>query len=243
MTDQLMVKTRRHSNKAAQAYQRIRELIFSGEISGGERLIEAKLARQLGMSRGPIRESLLRLESDGLLRSRGVRRSRVMILDDSLDLNAVLERYELREQIESGAARLAAKNMTGWQIDQLLAISEEVCRKFEADDIAGRFDAVERFHKYLVNNCGNRLYAQVYETHRLMPVRPVSSELENRVVAHLPIDPPQKNSLSEVAQAIAARDAQRAEDSIRIRIRAITEALRRMHQEQVQERLSSGGLP
>src|SRR5688572_15168108 len=104
------VATRRTfaGNKADQAYRLLRASILNGEFTDGERLVEAKLAKTFGMSRGPIRESLLRLESEGLLRSQGTYRSRQIIVDENIDIDEFIARYELREQIESGAARLAA---------------------------------------------------------------------------------------------------------------------------------------
>ena len=65
-------------SKTKVAYQRLRELIEGGELDVGERLTEAKATRLLDMTRGPVREAILKLESEGLLVHKGTRRSRVV---------------------------------------------------------------------------------------------------------------------------------------------------------------------
>jgi DNA-binding GntR family transcriptional regulator len=72
-----------------------------GRLPPGQRLKEEKLARELGMSRTPVREALLMLESEGLVESiprRGatVRSYAVGDLDDVYQLRALLEGYSAR---------------------------------------------------------------------------------------------------------------------------------------------------
>ena len=66
----------RPRKKSSSAYQRLRRMIEEGQIPIGERLTEADAIQLTGLGRGPVRESLLRLEAEGLLQQRGARRSR-----------------------------------------------------------------------------------------------------------------------------------------------------------------------
>jgi DNA-binding GntR family transcriptional regulator len=50
-------------------YLRLKEMVISGRLKPGERLVERELSRRLSVSRIPLRESLVRLESEGLVRS------------------------------------------------------------------------------------------------------------------------------------------------------------------------------
>ena len=61
--------TKTTKTKASHAYHLLKGLLLKGEFDHGERLTEAKVARKLKFGRGPARESLLRLEAEGLLRS------------------------------------------------------------------------------------------------------------------------------------------------------------------------------
>jgi DNA-binding GntR family transcriptional regulator len=220
-----MVQTK-HATKTAQAYRQIKGLIEEGRLGAGERVTEIKVSKLIGMSRGPVRESLLRLEAEGLLKNRGIRRSRVVAYVEDQNPTEMLQRYELREQIESGAARLASKNMTGWQIDRLMELARQVDKAWEAEDRQARYDFGAEFRQFLLANCGNPLFLEVWQTHRLAPPQPRSPELEDTLLASIPPDKHRRGMLIEVVQAIAAHDPDRAELLMKHRIRYITDALR-----------------
>ena len=91
------------ATKHSQAYRRIKVLIEDGHLQAGQRVTEAKVAKMVGMSRGPVRESLLRLQAEGLLHHKASWRSRVVAYTEDQNPQEMLRRYELREEIESGA--------------------------------------------------------------------------------------------------------------------------------------------
>jgi DNA-binding GntR family transcriptional regulator len=196
----------KNATKTLQAYRRIRELIENGHLEAGEQVTEAKAARLIGMSRGPVRESLLRLEAEGLLRSRGNRRSRVVAYVEDQNPLKMLQRYELREQIENCAARLASKNMTGWQIDRLMQLAQRADAAWEASDRQTRYETVGEFHQFLMANCGNSLFLDIWQTHRLAHLQPRSPQLEDTVLAGIPDSKDWRGALVEVVKAIAAHD-------------------------------------
>jgi DNA-binding GntR family transcriptional regulator len=101
----------------------IREAIVDGRLAPGQRLKEEEIARELGMSRTPVREALLLLQSDGLVESVPRRGAtvRAYAVDDLDDV------YELRAVLEGHAARRAATRVTPDDVRRL----EESCRRFE----------------------------------------------------------------------------------------------------------------
>lgn len=214
------------SDKASEAYRRLRALIHAGDLSAGERLTEAKAAELVGMGRGPVRESLVRLQAEGYLEHQGSGRSRVVAYTEDEDPAELLHRYELREQIEAGAARLASKNMTGWQIDRLRELGQGVAEAQLSKDREARFEANREFHLFLVAHCGNPLLLKVWHTHRLTPSRPRSPELEARILAAVPEGQRERWSLLNVVEAVASHNPDRAEALMRHRVQQITEALR-----------------
>jgi DNA-binding GntR family transcriptional regulator len=219
-----MVQTK-SATKTSQAYRKIKGLIEEGRLGAGEKVTETRISKLVGMSRGPVRESLLRLEAEGVLQNRGNRRSRVVAFVEDQNPVEMLQRYELREQIESGAVRLASKNMTGWQIDRLMELAQQVDRLWKANDRPARYEAVGEFHHFLLANCGNPLFLDVWQTHRLAPLQPRSSELEDKILADIP-EKDRRGSLVEVVQAIVAHDPDRAESLMKLLVRRITDALR-----------------
>ena len=86
------------------AYYVIRERILKGDVALGAPLSRRKLAAELGMSLLPVAEALQALESDGLVESRPRVGTRVCLPT----VEEIRERYEIREALESQAARLYA---------------------------------------------------------------------------------------------------------------------------------------
>jgi DNA-binding GntR family transcriptional regulator len=133
----------------------LREGIKAGRLVPGYRLVEADLQRDFGVSRGPIREALSRLEAEGLVEivpNRGalVRR---MTPRDIRDLVAA------RELIEGGAAESAARAAAGSRAAATLAAES---RQWAVTrDAVGFQRASERFHTMLMELSGNRLLVNI----------------------------------------------------------------------------------
>lgn len=99
-----------------EALVKIVQAITAGEFSPGERLSEAELARQLGISRGPLREALGRLEGRLVVRTPRVGVSVIQISREDL-----LQLFTIREALEGMACRLAALHVTD---RELVAIAD-----------------------------------------------------------------------------------------------------------------------
>jgi DNA-binding GntR family transcriptional regulator len=97
---------------ANEAFGKLVEAITSGEFEPGEKLSEAELARQLGISRGPLREALGRLEGRLVMRTP---RIGVRVIEFSRD--DLEQLFYVREALEGLAARLAAERMTDKELD------------------------------------------------------------------------------------------------------------------------------
>jgi DNA-binding GntR family transcriptional regulator len=87
---------------------------MSGEFDPGERLSEAALARQLGISRGPLREALGRLEGRLVTRTPRIGVRVIAFSKDDLE-----QLFLMREALEGMAARLASERMTAKELDEL----------------------------------------------------------------------------------------------------------------------------
>ncbi len=96
-------------------FVQLREAIVDGTIPAGSKISEPELARAYGISRGPLREAIGRLEACGLV----VRRANVGARVVTLSSAQLLEIFHVREALEGMAARLAAKNMTDDEIADL----------------------------------------------------------------------------------------------------------------------------
>ena len=114
-------------NASVAATELIREAILDGRLDPGSRLKEEELARELGISRTPVREALLMLQAEGLIETTP-NRGAVVRTHDAEDL---IDLYQLRALLEGYAARQAAARVTEAELEML----RESCDRF--DKIAG----------------------------------------------------------------------------------------------------------
>ncbi len=143
----------RPPSNAQRAARELRELIFSGELAAGSDHLESELAERLGVSRTPVREAALLLESQGLLRLRP--RKGVRILPVSPD--DMREIYDILTELESLAAQEAAeRGYTKADLADLAAAIADMDAALKVDDRESWAEADDRFHVELVRLGGNR---------------------------------------------------------------------------------------
>lgn len=140
------------SRKKDQAYQAIKRMILSKEITEDHCLSENSLAQTLDMSRTPVREALLKLQSEGfvtVIPNRGAVINTVSVVEAG-------EIYDLRMAIEEFVVRNLADRLTEdhfRELDQLLAAQEKASK---ARDLNAYLEADSRFHDFFLHLYGNR---------------------------------------------------------------------------------------
>src|SRR6202050_1883907 len=112
-------------------YEALVELIVAGALRPGQHLVESELARQLGVSRQPIREALHRMEAEGWVDLRPSQGAFVHVPTDS----EVDELLDVRALLEAETARLAAGAASAAQVARL----REICADGEAAAGQGDF--------------------------------------------------------------------------------------------------------
>ena len=141
------------------AASRIREAILKGNLRPGERLSDAQIAKDLGTSRGPIREALRLLEAEGLVEHRADYGT--FVVDVSPE--DMRERHELRVALECHAARLLAERRTDKSLSVLRDICETMKRAADAGDHLTISKADKDFHEQLCRLTGDRHLYEVLE--------------------------------------------------------------------------------
>jgi DNA-binding GntR family transcriptional regulator len=134
------------------AYQAIRRRILDNEYPQGHQVLERELTADLGMSRTPVREALVRLQHENLLQLIPRHGMRVvpLSLDDLRDVYEVLTALEL-----TAIERLARSKPEGHvfgTIDAALDAMDDALRKRDRD---AWMAADERFHRTVIDLCGN----------------------------------------------------------------------------------------
>jgi DNA-binding GntR family transcriptional regulator len=135
------------------------ERILRGELEPGERLVETRLARELGTSQAPVREALRDLEALGLVETTAFRGARVR--HPSAD--ELLEAFVVRSQLEALAARLAVEHMTDADLEQLAGSLGEMRRAARAADLHAEALADALFHGRIVDISGNAMLRRLWQ--------------------------------------------------------------------------------
>ncbi|HVV22379.1 MAG TPA: GntR family transcriptional regulator [Pseudonocardiaceae bacterium] len=113
---------------AGQTVEVLRELVLTGEIPPGQRVNEVELAQRMRISRGPLREAIRHLISEGLLVYVPHRGAHV----PQADIPELYALFELRSALECAAARLAAVRRTDAGLAALRQVSADSRRSFDA---------------------------------------------------------------------------------------------------------------
>ena len=143
---------------AERSAELIRERILAGDFASGDRLVEAKLAEQLGISRGPLREALKQLAAEGLVREEP-RRGTFVATPTAEDVRDI---YDLRAAIEGRAARLVIANGEPAAFGALRRAADGIRAAAEAGDLQRLFRTDYEFHETLCRVSGNRRLHEVF---------------------------------------------------------------------------------
>jgi DNA-binding GntR family transcriptional regulator len=182
-------------------YDYLRAEILEGRLEPGSELAEVALAGQLGVSRGPIREALGRLASEGLVNVRPRRGAVVRPLSKA----EFLELYQVREALERMAVQLAVPRLSDTQFEELAALNQSMALHAKAGDIERFFEANLTFHARLLEASGNGKLQELY--------RQLLGQLGRYRLRSLTLRGNLQRSVSEHAAILRAakrRDAERA---------------------------------
>jgi DNA-binding GntR family transcriptional regulator len=143
-----------------QAYETIRGRILDNAWPPGYRALEQELALELGMSRTPVREALIRLAQEGLVEVRPRHGMHVLPVSGG-DMRDI---YQVLTALESLAAELVVQRQPGPKaLASLDQASRDMARALKANDLDAWAAADERFHRHLVELSGNRVLIEAVQ--------------------------------------------------------------------------------
>ena len=150
------------------AYEQIRAMILSGELTPGEQLSEEALAERCGVSRTPVRDALRRLEAELLVRRSDSQRS--FVADWSI--TDVADAFELRAMLEGYAARRAAERMDKVTLERLRACNSAIFAavRGQRPDVDMFLDRNREFHTIILEKADSRRLASLLGTLIEQPV-------------------------------------------------------------------------
>lgn len=197
---------------ADMVYEAIRQSIMDKTLKPGSRVSEVGLAQQLGVSRTPVREAMLRLRRIGVLESDGLRGALVARPSEE----AIRQAYEIREALEVFAVRALTARVSDEDLERIREAAANSLERARAGDQAGFREWDFVFHQAIADAAGNPRLEELIEDvftlivtlrQRDYPTRTASVECG---VAHL-----------RIVEAMARGDAEAAEAAAREHIRQV----------------------
>jgi DNA-binding GntR family transcriptional regulator len=198
-----------------QVKELILERILNGAYKPGERLVETRIASELGTSQAPVREALRDLELLRFVESEPFRGARVR----DVSQEELIEIYPVRAAIEEVAAREAATRLDG-EVADLEAELEAMHRAADAKDLHAQVEHDVAFHRLIVEAAGNQILLETWRSLRV-EARTLLTALRTGLDGH---DIAERHR--PVLEALRARDPELAGATLRRHVEQFGELLK-----------------
>lgn len=151
----------KNDTQTQRAYQTLKSLVMENTLKPSASYLETELAEMLGMSRTPVREAALQLQSEGFLSIRP--RHGIIVLPISLE--DMQDIYDLLTELEPYAAEKVARDGLSEQAhDLLMSHVNAMDAALESDDLVAWANGDEAFHMDLVRLAGNARLSKIIST-------------------------------------------------------------------------------
>lgn len=189
--------------------------IVQGHYAPGERIVEFKLAKELGLSQSPVREGLRELAAVGIVTIHPRRGARVRLpsAKELADVSLV------RAEVDALAARLAAGRIPDATLETLGGLVDEMFDRLEAGDFSGVTEADVRFHHLIAEASENHALVRAFDqlapfARTFITLTLPDVDVRGIVLEHRPI-----------LDALRARDAERAAEAARAHQLSVSDLL------------------
>jgi len=183
----------------------IKQQIITGELNPGDRIVETKLARELGVSQTPVREAIRHLHGEGIITI--VPNKGPMVR--TLDMKDVFEIYSVRSMLEGLAIRLATQHATDEQIAELESFYEQMKQKLNDDSVPFLLHDSTHIHKTIIDMSGHSRVISMYQSISFQ------ISLVNRLLGTKSTKQKEVDQHLELIEALKKRDPDQAELTMR----------------------------
>ena len=208
-----MISIQRSQSLRQQVYEALKQIILRGDLASGERVVETKLAKQLEVSRTPIREAIGQLKREKLIVSKSNGGFKVA----TLSVKDAIQLYDCRIALEQLSVTSACKQITSKQLKQLekyVLLAEKLTRSQSSKpDPLKLLEIDYQFHHLVAESSGNQwvltLLEQVFDQMALLRVQTTK---HNPQVLEIRLEH------REIYEAIALRDSDLAQATVKLHL-------------------------
>ncbi len=202
---------REHNTK-----EKIEDAILNGEFEPGSRLVQLTLAERYDVSQSVIREALLELQHTGLVE----KQENLGFFVADIDLETLLEAYEIREMLEGLAARRCCQNISRKELKDLRQLAERAYQLAQDDKPDEMIRIDRQFHTAIVNAARNDILKRLEDSYRLFGMAIHAGRATEDV----------HDEHTEMVEAMQQNDPDRAEKIARSHVQEARTALKRKGQ-------------
>jgi len=193
---------KRKINAEALVYQKLKQAIVKRYIKQGSKLVEDTIARQIGVSRTPVRAAIKRLESEGL--TNFVPNKGAVVIKPTME--EIEQAFAVRAHMEKMAAELAGQTISKTQIDELHLLAKKEKKVFDERNLDDYYVVNAAFHLKIAEASGNKVLCHYIE-----------QLLERTKIYLILFDPffkfvnnPSASEHRAIVEALAAHDSKKA---------------------------------
>ena len=180
----MLSQLKNHQPLKERVYKLLKESILNGDLEPGQKLSQDWLAKQMNVSRMPIRQAVERLRTEGLIENTPYKESKVA----NLSRKDIEETYDVRALLESYSARLAVGKIRAIDLNELRAINKKMEESFFEKDYRKLNINNRKFHLTIYKRSGNnRLYNIIENLWDNFPKGifwNISERVENSIIEH-----------------------------------------------------------
>ena len=179
-----MAEVIKHVNLAGKVYENIRDKILGENLPPDTRLISDQLAKEMGVSRTPVKEALLRLEKEGFVVS-VPRRGMYVKKFSSAEIKEI---YEIREVLEGLAVRMAAVSPDPELLEKMRQACENYKLGIEQKDTDLCIESDLLFHRLLIKTSGSKRLIDMLESFHAQSISIAKREVSYWIYAPTYLD-------------------------------------------------------
>ena len=208
-----MISIQRSQSLRQQVYEALKRIILQGDLASGERVVETKLAKQLEVSRTPIREAISQLKREKLI----VSKPNGGFMVATLSVKDAAQLYDCRIALEQLSVEGACQKIAPRQLKQLekcVVLAEKLVKsQSNKPDILKLLEVDYQFHHLIAASSGNQwlltLLEQVFDKMALLRVQTTK---HNPQVLEIRLEH------REIYNAIAQRDSELAKATVKLHL-------------------------
>lgn len=214
-----------HQNLDQKIYEILKAMIIERKLEPGTKILQDKLAQELGVSRTPLVNALKKLEHENLVKAIPRRGFFVRLFSKK----EMIDIFQLREVLEGLAAKRAALCITDSQVQKFQSLFKKLQAAVEAGNIKKYAEEDRQFHNFLIDIGGREFLSSILQTYNIITLSYQFQKQEGLVRA--PVETIDEHLA--IIEAISQRDPLKAEEVTRTHLsKSVNRLLKELEQEE-----------